>query len=977
MEQPRPFAPRTERVVGRVFELDEIRSALCDSTEISHILYFVGPGGIGKTRLLEEAALLATEIEGSAIAVADIVDLYHSEFHSAEGIQAAIADGLDPEGLHFLAFRDKRRWLAQSRAAGVDPSLLITALQELDELFLADYDSFSRDHRSLLRLDTTELIQYESERVQQVCQIEQVAAEVQTWLLRTLPQLPNTVTLLAGRPPAPLRDELQACSEKAEGSVFRASDLEGLTLPDSLEYLRELAKTEPRLRSIPDDMRRRIWEYTDGHPIRLSLLIDLALNGQDIAELFPPLRDGSTQIEKEQIDAYLMREIMRLSSPNRELLHYLALARKGLDAGLLQHLTADVWSEEECQNYLEGLRRFTFVKSRPDTDLLFMHDALYEIFDRFIRGQRQEYEGSYRAIAKYYEQQAEGKKPAEERALRPARLYYELQVDPRASFWNFYVKWAEEAVRAFDLDLDMRLRDELLRYLRESRDDRWVSWRLPREVIDRDAAVRWVRRYLSQGKHREAAEVARRIRESDDPVFRSADPLYVSALQTASAEALIYTGADEDQVLALLAEAIEALEHWTHEDEDDPRVWWQARVLGRAYNNRGYIYWQQGRNEVAIREFRKALWRFRQADIRDEMADTLTNLGFVYARWGRTTDAESMLQDAIALRTEFGLEFARGLSLNALGLTYVYDGFPLRGEKRCRQALDIFERLQQPRGIGLAHTALGLALRKQGDQWKEGTYTQEEAQCHFEEAVKHLEQAEQVFSEIEEPLRLWEIYNGWGSVYCDWGWLLLQQGRNEEAQEKYDLGVKYQEKSIEIAEKHGFNLLAVDSYDDLAQIYADRGAPSEQYEKWLDKVRKLTPPEYQISPGGFRDVPDPIEGWWLALGKIHLGYGVRAMKVAIQHGVASDEKDRLLDEATDHYALAIAYYQRYSPKAHELNTTFKSIHRRLKTVRADRLQRLRERIADFGETYKVDMSRLLEPLDATLGLEPPSKLGAL
>ena len=382
MEQLRPFALRTEHVVGRMYELDAVHSALIDSSPKSWVLYFIGPGGIGKTRLLEEAERLAAEIECPAIAVAGIVDLYHSEYHSVEGVQAAIADGLDPESRHFQAFREKKHWLTQSRAAGVDPGLLASVLQELDALFLDDYDRFSRDHRSLLRFDTTELIQYESEQIQQVCKIEQQAAEVQNWLSKTLPQLHNTVTLLAGRPPAPLRNELRALSEEAAGITFQAFDLEGLTLPDSLEYFQKLADTEPRLKGIPDDMRHRLWEYTAGHPIRLSLLIDLALNGQDIAELFPPLSGASTQIEKEQIDAQLMREVMRLPSPSRGLLHYLALARKGLDAALLHYLTSDVWSAEECHSYLAGLRRFTFVKSRPDTDLLFMHDALYEIFDR-------------------------------------------------------------------------------------------------------------------------------------------------------------------------------------------------------------------------------------------------------------------------------------------------------------------------------------------------------------------------------------------------------------------------------------------------------------------------------------------------------------------------------------------------------------------------------------------------------------------
>ena len=166
---------------------------------------------------------------------------------------------------------------------------------------------------------------------------------------------------------------------------------------------------------------------------------------------------------------------------------------------------------------------------------------------------------------------------------------------------------------------------------------------------------------------------------------------------------------------------------------------------------------------------------------------------------------------------------------------------------------------------------------------------------------------------------LWEIYNERGSVYCDWGWLLLDQGRNVEAQEMYDHAAEFQLKSVEVAERYGFDLQAADCYDDLSQIYADVARVPEQYEKWLNKVRAKIPSEYELTPGGFLEVPDPIEGWWLALGKIHLGYGVRAMKAATEYEVEPEEKERLLNEATDHYTRAIAYYQKYSPKAHELD----------------------------------------------------------
>jgi tetratricopeptide (TPR) repeat protein len=972
METMRPFALRTDRVVGRSSEVEAIQEALADPTGRTHILYFIGPGGIGKTRLLEETEYLTADWGRGTFLYTGIIDLYHSEFHSAGGIRAAIADGFDPENQHFQAYRERRQRFETQRAAGVAPEVLKQERRELIRFFLADYNRMARERRILLRFDTMELVQYESDLVQEVCQIEREAVEVWDWLIEVLAQLEHTVVLLAGRPPAPLRAELEARCREEGGPVFRAFDLEGLTLEESLAYFDALASLEPRVGEIPGDVRRRIWTYTGGHPIRLSLVIDLALGGREIADLFPPPgREGKPAVGREEIDEQLMDELVRLPSPVRDMLHYLALARKGLGAELLQQLEPE-WGVEQCRDNLERMRRFTFVKPRPGTDLLFLHDELSELFDRFILRERQHYRRTYESIAAYYRgRMAQARDVEEQRALKTNRLYYELQVDPWEAFWRCYVPWDEEAVRAFDTDLDMRLRDELLRFLRETREAAWVSRRLLRDVVDRDAAVRWVRRHLSRGEHQRAVEVGRRIVGSDQDVFRSPDPLYRAALQTAYAEALIYTGTDETRVMGLLDQAIQALEEWNPEGEQDPRAWWQMRVLGRAYNNRGYVHWQAGRNGAAIREYKRAVRYFREADILDEMAETLTNMGFAYARWGHATEAEAFLLDAIELEERLGQEFARGFSLNTLGLAYVFDNAPLQGQRRCEEALVLFEQLEQIRGIGLTCNGLGLALRKRAEQWKVGTYSPTEAEGFFGEAVKHLEEAQRIFTtEVIEPVRLWETCNEMGSTCCDWGWLLLQQEQADEAQGKYDLAVEYLQKSVDVAEAHGFDLYAADSYDDLAQVCADRGAPESEVERWLDKVRAKIPEEYELTGQGFREIADPVEGWWLALGKLHLGYGVRAMRKATEREVSPEKKDRLLDEATDHYARAVVYLQQYSTNPHVLSVTFKSIYRRLKTVRTDRLKRLRRRIADFAQEHKVDLDGLLGLLDATLGLEP-------
>jgi len=135
----------------------------------------------------------------------------------------------------------------------------------------------------------------------------------------------------------------------------------------------------------------------------------------------------------------------------------------------------------------------------------------------------------------------------------------------------------------------------------------------------------------------------------------------------------------------------------------------------------------------------------------------------------------------------------------------------------------------------------------------------------------------------------------------------------------------------------------------------------------------MIPEKYMLTDRGFQKVIDPVEDWWLALGKLHLGYGVRAMKKAMAQEVSPKEKDALLDKAIRHYAQAVAYFQQYSPEAHELSITLRSIHRRLKTVRTDRLERLRAQIDRFAEEHKVDLGRLIRQLDATIGLPPLEK----
>jgi len=964
MKQLRPFAPQTPHAVGRDVELQAIKNALTDNSGKSAFLYFIGPGGIGKTRLIEEAREQALD----SVRVSPVIDLYHAETHSVAGLERLLVEGLDSEAQHFAAYRQQSADLEKRRLGGVRITLEEQAA--LTQTFVQDYAVLAAQQRSCLRFDTTELIQRESDRVQKLCQLETSYLEIRDWLLQVLLQLPNTVVVLAGRPPAPLREDLQALAEQQDALSFEAFELEGLSPAACHAYLEALQEQEPRLRDIPDEVWELAWKYTAGHPIRLSLVIDLVLNGREIARIFPVAHAPQVEsLSVSDIDRYLIEELTTIPADDYIVLRYLVLARKGLDAVLLHHLEP-AWSLEDCQARLDAMQRFTFVKRHPGTAQFFIHDEVYALFDRYVLQERHEYASAYRCIHAYYAQRLEAQ-PDEVALLKPDLLYYALQVDPWEGFWRTYLPWAEEAVRAGDSALDMRLRDALLHFRHDTAADPWVEYRLPTDLLERDAAVRWCRRYLTQGQHEQTLKIAQRIAERGLLVGQ---PLYSAALSIVHAEAVLYTATEDEKEAARELEAtIAKLEAWSVEDDADPRIWWRTCLLGKAHNILGYYFRLQGQKRKAIAEYKRAIWAFRQTRSEDEMTAALTNLGFIYVQLGLAVEAETTLQDALGLRKE-GPKLPWAYTLNTLGLAYTYDNRPSRGARFCEMALKDFENLGHLRGQGLAHLALGLAYRMCGEEWKDDLATFEDAEKFFAKASSHLEKARHIFEEgISEPIRLWEAYNELGSLHCDWAYLLSKHQRNGAAREKYRQAIAYLNQSIRVSCKNGLEIQLADSYDDLSQVYADMG-DHKTCDDYVARVLDIVPVDYHLTPEGFKDTAElVVEEWWLLLGKMHLGKAVRKIKRAVDLAdeivLEPDEKDSLLVQAAEEYAHAVAYFQKYSPYSVHLGRTLKSIQQRIKTLKAERVELTYTTIRCFSESHRVDLGRLLLLIENTLGLE--------
>lgn len=973
----RPFAPRTKDIIGRQNEIQAIRALLARTGFPAGkvcVLHITGPGGIGKTRLLEEIKNLP---EAERFICGEIVDLYHSENHSPQGIEQAIIRAVDPAGEHFAGYRTQLAQLEERRRQGVPAAELEQERRNLTATFIADFNRLSARRPIILRLDTLELVQYESEIILQVCGVEEEDTILKTWLLDQISQMKNTAVILAGRPkPERVIQDLQAHFAH-KGIDYQLIQLDGLTEDQTLAYFEAMAAIQPRIREIPEDARRLLHSYTDGRPVRLSLVIDLALYG-DIRGLFPAERDEAVK----DIDDRLIENLLDLPSPKRAMLYYLWLARKGLDEALLQQLEPD-WTPEECRRNLERMRQFTFVKPRPGAAAIFSHDELYELFDRHL--DRQDARRTFEIIIKYYEDKLKAAASEDEQAdLKASLLYYRLRLDPRDGFWTF-IRWSEEAIKGGDVNLDMRLRDEFLRFMNSMASDTQVARLLPRDETDRDSATRWVKRYLARGRFKDALHSAQCILGSQHPSLRADDPLFRATLLTYYGEALAYTG--EGDPVAPLKQAIELLEKVDPGTfparEQDHVTWLKYRTLGRAHNNLGYTYRRDGKYNLAREEYARAINALRRQDIQDEMADTINNQAYVHSLLSLHDKAEGLIEDALNLRRKLGKKNQIALSLNTRGLIFIAKEHPLWGTQSCAEALQLFQETRDRRGEGMALIALGLAHRRRGNQANLGVYKWEEALGFYSAGQECLEKAIDVFSELNEPVRLWEAYNELGCLHTDRGFAFKQSGKPGDAIiEQLELAIRYLNKSLEIAREHGFIFQQIDTLDDLAQAHADLAwwgyagydqadafsVELEIAQKYIAELRGLVPQDYKLSPNkGFNPVEEPVDVYWQMMGKSHLQEGIWAYRPVEQGKMSDTEKDQAIQAATRQFAIAIAYFQQFSPEAAYLQITYKALYRRFKELKLKRLEQIIKEIEWVGQEYSVNLDRFVDYLKNMLG----------
>lgn len=946
---------RTDQIVGREKPLEAIYNAIQNEGH-TWLLYFYGPGGIGKTRLLEEVVTKNGSWDGLTFRCTPILDMYHSDYQSSDGIRQGIVAGLEEKGSDdFQEYYIKREELTAKQDAGVFSAELQRLQDEMEAAFLKDYQALAQKQRLVICLDTMELMQHESDPVQRICRVDMVEALVMNWLVEQLPTLPNTVILMAGRPQN--RERIESIfTEKffAESNSFEAQPLEAFSLPETRQYLKAISlKLEKEGdNSLTEIMREhegldeRLHRVTNGRPVYLALIIDLFLTqsgGRFVNDILAGREFSQDELAKQLID-----NLRGLPDPHGPIIQYLFCARKGLNADLLVH-----FGVEDIDSHLQWLEKLAIVKVRTVSsgdDLqktYFFHDEVYNMYDQYFKNDPIEAK-NYQPFVKYY---------------RPKSLvdglFYELRVNPYEGYHFYYARQDHDAIVSHEYGYDMRLRNEVLGFLNRYVDpqssfyDELITKRLNRDNVDRDCAVRWVRRHWARGDSKTAREVALDLVASDDPLFdwdKIDDDFYKADLLVALAEATMQEASGIEMVAEVLNQnlfidvkaisdplkyAINILQKKARSSLDKAQQWRYHRVLGAAHNRLGYFYRTTGKYGQALSHYQQAVAHFHQADIKSELAFALTNTAYLLGLNSRTTEAFRLIEQAIKLNQESKRYYPLALALNTRGRIFTLDNHPNWGVKECRKALVTVREIGDDRGVGLALNGLGYSLRKQANQWKFGGISPEDANSIFQEAKKILDEATGIFSQFEEPVRLWEAYNELGSLYCDWGWLMRQQRTDQpKALEYYAQSIDYQGQALNLAKEHKLEAQILDSFDDLAQAYGDRSTLNiemenieaahwdrEHAETYLNEILNSIDDSFKLTAGGFDPALSEGETQWVALGKLHLWRGIWCFRDIENKQVLKEETENRLKKAMENLFLSSIYFRQYWPTSFDYDRT--------------------------------------------------------
>ncbi len=512
-----------------------------------------------------------------------------------------------------------------------------------------------------------------------------------------------------------------------------------------------------------------------------------------------------------------------------------------------------------------------------------------------------------------------------------------------------------ESIFARDSGHGTALRQEALRHI--ARQPTGAS-----HATELEFAAHWLLRAAVQNDDRETSAVLlARINERYRAALDHDNGVHIALLHLAIAIAQLYSGAgtsavEHTAILATLDRAETTLALDTSPQLSAAERRWRLLLHARILNFRGYLYRISYAFAKALRAYRRSdrLAREDQTLAPQFRAITLRNLAFALSEDGEGDEAKRVGGDALKLHLRYGTAYDVALDRSTLARVEIRLGHASRALRYAEPAVETMRKLQGPRGLVMALTALAISYRKAAEQVDDSIAEQDELFARSLAVLAELERELQI-QDPAEQLEAKQIVERWvilfqarGRVYRSWGLARRRRSlipiQQERSRTDFEQAQQALEHALRVAHAHvpeqGLfdevlnnpavrqpKLVLADIHKDLAAVYVNADEYDERIYIHLRQAEALAR-EYWIIPGvGVPDLPDATHAFWRVLGQCELQRMLAAFgKFDFGHYTFNREdgirtlqdapgNEQFLDEAARHLVRMMAYLVKYNPAA--------------------------------------------------------------
>jgi|GEM_PF-1912105 len=964
----------------------------------AHVIFYEGAGGFGKTMLIEHILQRCREDLRQTLTAEEIVDFYHLDVHTPEGLIRRIIGVFSPEW--FGKSRKQAEAIDKARERG-EAADVLKQTENLLQVFADEFRRLSDPPQGspllprciVLAMDTLELLEHERDEFQRkVMPVSLPLLDVEKWLFEQfIPNLSGNVVLLLSARPSNVDDRIkkQLTTRRSAAHIqFFQQLLSGFNQEETRLYLSGVADEEERQGNSDSAklLRRFVQErleiahfLTDGKPIRLAILADLVGHNWRYPSAFNLSLQEAQQLNLQDVlpdmEKSLVIRIQESPSPVGETLRELGWFRRGATAKLLSYTMGAGHDEDirAMEDNLNQVRQLTLVKTRPGDQRVFLHDEMYRLLEEYVFSEVEEKEKRRvsEGARRYYQETIEA---IEERVRRSPgtsvllrndlnqafleEMAFLLRHHPPLGFARYF--WlAEDALGKRDAEFDAQLRAELLMALADLKKNPQAA--LLVEEIDLDIAARWGIRILffqndvdQALKVLDAVQSWRRIETEKIGLSKALLYLYGAIVLIRRAHEGDWNTAQRllEQADGIMAElqcrlpGEEQLSSMRYEERDKYEgLALRLKVMrGACLNYQGYLARRDGRFHEAVHCYQQSILWQRQSNSR-ALASALTNLAYALALTGRFDHALMVAREAEGRARHGGGYHALAAALNARALVELLHSHPLTAYRHATQSLEIAKEIESPRLRGLAHLSRARASRY---MWKLLSADRKRAEhpAYWDKVLEEDADPAVQLLRSDPADRIEALAVGRGPVY------------REAAREYYDQKLLddpnardyavHRARAEEFARKSEADFLEADrlaeesgwpsyrtlAYANLAWLYYYT-KQKEKIEKTLDKVYQITPQEYLFSEHS----PEPpiARGSGRLKARLPLWNNLGKAEM-LRAYMAWDERD--FEKAAEHITLSLAYDELSIGKEASITRGEQGLHKRMMGLKPEEMAEL-------------------------------------